>query len=92
MREREVSYLKFQFSKLSDTICIRPVFCLNLNAFSFGFPGSQPVSLDNDNIRLLQERPYKVSWKADGTRYMMLIDGKDQVGNFVNLVMIETVS
>ena len=23
--------------------------------------------------------PYKVSWKADGTRYMMLIDGRDRV-------------
>jgi len=44
-----------------------------------GFPGSQPVSLDRDRIRLLQEKPYKVSWKADGTRYMMLIAGRDQV-------------
>ena len=43
-----------------------------------GFPGSQPVSMDRQNLRLLQEKPYKVSWKADGTRYMMLIDGQDE--------------
>jgi len=29
--------------------------------------------------QLLGEKPYRVSWKADGTRYMMLIAGKDQV-------------
>jgi mRNA-capping enzyme len=38
-----------------------------------GFPGAQPVSMDRQNIRLLHMKPYKVSWKADGTRYMMLI-------------------
>ncbi|XP_069698204.1 mRNA-capping enzyme [Periplaneta americana] len=40
---------------------------------STGFPGCQPVSMDTTNIRLLHDRPYRVSWKADGTRYMMLI-------------------
>lgn len=44
-----------------------------------GFPGSQPVSMDKDNIHLLHEKPYRVSWKADGMRYMMLIDGYDEV-------------
>uniref|UniRef100_A0A8C1U8Q0 mRNA-capping enzyme n=2 Tax=Cyprinus carpio TaxID=7962 RepID=A0A8C1U8Q0_CYPCA len=44
-----------------------------------GFPGAQPVSMDRRNIRLLEQNVYKVSWKADGTRYMMLIDGKDNV-------------
>lgn len=44
-----------------------------------GFPGTQPVSMSRSNIVLLQQKPYKVSWKADGTRYMMLIDGKDEV-------------
>ncbi|XP_052588245.1 mRNA-capping enzyme-like [Peromyscus californicus insignis] len=44
-----------------------------------GFPGAQPVSMDKQNIRLLEQKPYKVSWKADGTRYMMLIDGTNQV-------------
>ncbi|CAH2104976.1 unnamed protein product [Euphydryas editha] len=43
------------------------------------FPGSQPVSMDQNNIKLLYEKPYMVSWKADGVRYMMLIDGEDEV-------------
>ncbi|CAG2061402.1 unnamed protein product, partial [Timema podura] len=34
---------------------------------STGFPGCQPVSMDNSNIRLLHDKPYRVSWKADGT-------------------------
>ncbi|XP_049293058.1 mRNA-capping enzyme [Anopheles funestus] len=38
-----------------------------------GFAGAQPVSMDKRNIRYLTEMPYRVSWKADGTRYMMLI-------------------
>ncbi|XP_066533828.1 mRNA-capping enzyme [Hoplias malabaricus] len=44
-----------------------------------GFPGTQPVSMDRRNIRLLEQNGYKVSWKADGTRYMMLIDGRNEV-------------
>ncbi|KAK7091176.1 mRNA-capping enzyme-like [Littorina saxatilis] len=44
-----------------------------------GFPGSQPVSMDIQNLEFLKQKPYMVSWKADGTRYIMLIDGKDQV-------------
>uniref|UniRef100_A0A3Q3WR72 mRNA-capping enzyme n=1 Tax=Mola mola TaxID=94237 RepID=A0A3Q3WR72_MOLML len=44
-----------------------------------GFPGAQPVSMDRQNLRLLENNPYKVSWKADGTRYMMLINGKNEV-------------
>ncbi|CAK9828448.1 mRNA-capping enzyme [Anthophora retusa] len=46
---------------------------------SSGFPGSQPVSMDEDNIRLLHEKPYGVSWKADGTRYMMLIQADGEI-------------
>ncbi|XP_076243664.1 mRNA-capping enzyme-like [Calliopsis andreniformis] len=46
---------------------------------STGFPGSQPVSMDEDNIGLLNEKPYMVSWKADGTRYMMLIQGDGEI-------------
>lgn len=42
------------------------------------FPGCQPVSMDVSNLNLLQEMHYKVSWKADGLRYMLLIDGKDE--------------
>lgn len=44
-----------------------------------GFPGSQPVSMDTANLRMLHEKPYRVSWKADGVRYMMLIDGEGEV-------------
>ncbi|XP_060517361.1 mRNA-capping enzyme [Cylas formicarius] len=43
------------------------------------FPGCQPVSMTVDNLKFLKEKSYRVSWKADGTRYMMLIDGKDEV-------------
>ncbi|XP_045510958.1 mRNA-capping enzyme [Colias croceus] len=46
---------------------------------STGFPGSQPVSMDMDNIKKLHKKPYRVSWKADGVRYMMLIEDKDEV-------------
>jgi len=46
---------------------------------SSGFPGSQPVSMDIKNLKNLTTTKYKVSWKADGTRYMMVIDGKDEV-------------
>lgn len=44
-----------------------------------GFPGAQPVSMDRTNIRMLHNKPYKVSWKADGTRYMMLIRQEREV-------------
>lgn len=44
-----------------------------------GFPGSQPVSMDRMNIMRLAEKAYMVSWKADGTRYMMLIDGPNEL-------------
>ena len=37
---------------------------------SGGFPGSQPVSMDVQNIKLLHEKPYRVSWKADGVRWV----------------------
>lgn len=42
------------------------------------FPGSQPVSMQRTNIELLSQKPYMVSWKADGMRYLMLIDGRNQ--------------
>lgn len=39
------------------------------------FPGSQPVSLARSNLGMLQARrdEYMVTWKADGTRYMLLL-------------------
>ncbi|XP_018798630.1 PREDICTED: mRNA-capping enzyme [Bactrocera latifrons] len=44
-----------------------------------GFPGAQPVSMDKNNLKRLSEIPYRVSWKADGTRYMMLINKRDEI-------------
>ena len=44
-----------------------------------GFPGAQPVSMDRQNIKLLTSKPYKVSWKADGMRYMMLIHKRQEM-------------
>ncbi|XP_034949982.1 mRNA-capping enzyme-like [Chelonus insularis] len=44
-----------------------------------GFPGSQPVSMDQNNIIQFNIRPYQVSWKADGTRYMMFIEANKEV-------------
>lgn len=44
-----------------------------------GFPGAQPVSMDRQNIKLIHTKPYKVSWKADGTRYMLLIHQKNEI-------------
>ncbi|GAB6028283.1 hypothetical protein CHUAL_002461 [Chamberlinius hualienensis] len=44
-----------------------------------GFPGLQPVSMTWKNVVFLRDKPYKVSWKADGVRYMMLIDGDNEV-------------
>ena len=46
---------------------------------SSGFPGCQPVSMDQQNIKLLHNKLYKVSWKADGTRYMMLIESAGEI-------------
>ncbi len=43
------------------------------------FPGAQPVSMDQRNIYFLSQKKYKVSWKADGTRYLMLVNGRDKV-------------
>ncbi|KAI3861273.1 hypothetical protein MKX03_017404 [Papaver bracteatum] len=38
------------------------------------FPGSHPVSLDWENMQFLWQTDYRVTWKADGTRYLMLIN------------------
>ncbi|CAF1628945.1 unnamed protein product [Rotaria magnacalcarata] len=43
------------------------------------FPGSQPVSMNSINYQTILSTPYMVSWKADGTRYMMLIENQDRV-------------
>lgn len=43
------------------------------------FPGCQPVTMSLQNLYLLKQKPYMVSWKADGMRYLMLIDGPNEV-------------
>ncbi|CAI7791472.1 unnamed protein product [Closterium sp. NIES-53] len=53
---------------------LQQLVCTGLKSNNFRhFPGSQPVSLDLKNLQLLRQRLYYVTWKADGTRYMMLI-------------------
>ncbi|XP_010553078.1 PREDICTED: mRNA-capping enzyme-like isoform X2 [Tarenaya hassleriana] len=54
-------------------------FCYRMLMLNIGgrgcsqFPGSHPVSLNRENLQLLRQRYYYATWKADGTRYMMLI-------------------
>ncbi|XP_010558358.1 PREDICTED: mRNA-capping enzyme-like isoform X2 [Tarenaya hassleriana] len=54
-------------------------FCYRMLMLNIGgrgcpqFPGSHPVSLNRDNLQLLRQRYYYATWKADGTRYMMLV-------------------
>ncbi|VDN17213.1 unnamed protein product [Gongylonema pulchrum] len=51
-----------------------------------GFPGSQPVSMERsperDNMCFLAEHEYMVSWKADGVRYMVLVDDENSIYAF----------
>lgn len=51
----------------------------NANGGGIAFPGAHPVSMDPTNIQLLKTRRYRVSWKADGTRYMMYIEDEDNI-------------
>lgn len=43
------------------------------------FPGAQPVSMDRTNIKLLKDHKYRVSWKADGCRFMLYIQDEDNI-------------
>ena len=51
---------------------------LNWNGVT-GFPGAQPVSMAFNNFNFLTDKKYMVSWKADGTRYLMYINGRDSI-------------
>ncbi|KAI6660371.1 mRNA-capping enzyme-like [Oopsacas minuta] len=53
--------------------------CSLRNGHNLNFPGSQPVTLDRNRLDNLKEHPYWVSWKADGTRYMMYIQDRGAV-------------
>ncbi|CAL4067137.1 unnamed protein product [Meganyctiphanes norvegica] len=57
----------------------------------YGFSGCFPVNLNHKNISNLRNFPHKVSWKADGLRYMMLIEGKQKIYliNFHNIFHIQ---
>jgi mRNA-capping enzyme len=63
----------------ADQLYAMRQFCYQTLKMNFGgrgnmqFPGSHPVSLNSDNLQLLRQRYYYATWKADGTRYMMLI-------------------
>jgi len=60
----------------AQQIEMQKICCIALGVESHAnshFPGSQPVSLDQDHLQLLRQRYYYATWKADGTRYMMLI-------------------
>ncbi|RZF44276.1 hypothetical protein LSTR_LSTR006826 [Laodelphax striatellus] len=63
-------------SKMNDILSLIKRMC---KFEKLGFPGGQPVSMDIDNMHLLKIKPYRVSWKADGTRYMMLISRETEV-------------
>ncbi|KAL3313702.1 hypothetical protein Ciccas_007691 [Cichlidogyrus casuarinus] len=52
------------------------------------FRGSQPVSMTLENLQRVLHHSYSISYKADGTRYLLLIWKRDHVylidrGNFV---------
>lgn len=71
---REEIQQQCQYILAFDRYCIKINFInMTLVLFSSGFAGSQPVSMDVQNISLLQEKPYRVSWKADGTRCSVIL-------------------
>jgi len=39
-----------------------------IRVYRGNFGGSQPVSMDRKNVEFLAQKPYRVTWKADGTR------------------------
>lgn len=49
------------------------------NSSGINFPGAQPVSMDLNNLQQLKMHRYRVSWKADGCRYMMYIQDEYNV-------------
>eukprot|EP00271_Cylindrocystis_brebissonii_P018745 TRINITY_DN5443_c1_g1_i1.p1 TRINITY_DN5443_c1_g1~~TRINITY_DN5443_c1_g1_i1.p1 ORF type:complete len:787 (-),score=173.00 TRINITY_DN5443_c1_g1_i1:153-2513(-) len=56
-------------AELQWLICHR----LGCNTPKPQFPGSQPVSLARENLMLVRQQYYHVTWKADGMRYMLLL-------------------
>ena len=72
---RDDTHMEMSSSQLIHRICH---LCGHKEG-SYYFPGSHPVTLDHTRKTHLLNNKYYVSWKADGTRYMMYIRGKGQV-------------
>ena len=55
---------------------------MNINFRNFIYyksKGAQPVSMDLKNIQYTAHYPYKVSWKADGTKLMIAILDENEI-------------
>ena len=52
---------------------IKEITKFNQSKYKYGFPGTQPVSMDQQNVNFLLEKNYMVTPKVDGTRYLMYI-------------------
>lgn len=55
-----------------DCYAVREAVLAAVGASKAAFPGSQPTSLMQSNVRELGRQPHLVSVKADGTRYLLL--------------------
>ena len=53
--------------------------CSPKNGHNLNFPGSQPVTLDHARLSHLKLHPYRVTWKADGTRYLLYIRDRGHI-------------
>ncbi|KAI3861270.1 hypothetical protein MKX03_017401 [Papaver bracteatum] len=65
---------------------------LRVGASTPRFPGSHPVSLNRKNLQFLSQTDFRVTWKADGVRYFMLINSDgcyliDRNFNFLRVQM-----
>ncbi|XP_028402257.1 mRNA-capping enzyme-like [Dendronephthya gigantea] len=85
-REFKTSEAKFMDGVTGITVAPQPTFgdiqraCQDICGWErSGFPGSQPVSMDVHNIGFLNKKLYRVTWKADGVRYMMYIKGLHEI-------------
>ncbi|XP_050366167.1 uncharacterized protein LOC126784719 isoform X2 [Argentina anserina] len=65
--------IPFDQQKMLQEACYHALDLVITGRGKLPFPGSHPVSLNRENQQLLRQRYYYATWKADGTRYMMLI-------------------
>ena len=61
------------------------------NESQLSFPGAMPVSMDRTNMESIMQPDWAVTWKADGTRYMLLImhDGAYLINRKYDMVRLE---